>query len=98
MAKNVIIGACLPFAVKDKETGNSVKMCRIYVVRQAMDVFGQKAEEIVLHGAGYKKIEAFENDVSQLIGLECETDYSVGKNGKGKLENFELLLDKQKTK
>jgi len=97
MARNTIIGVGEPFVVEDKDTGKKIKMVRVYVVRQAMDVFGQKAQEITLHGMSYKRIEKFEDDVSQLLGLECDVDYTVNSKGRGQLENFELILENVKS-
>lgn len=97
MARNTIIGVGEPFFVTEKETNKKTKMVRLYVVRECMDVYGQYASEVLLVGPACSRIEQFESDVTQLIGLECEIDYYVNsRTGKGKLENFALVLDKVK--
>lgn len=85
MAKNTIIGVGSPFSFKNKED-ETINMVRVYVVRQCMDVFGQKAEEVTLMGVGFERIAPYLSDMKSLVGMECEVD----RNQKGKLENFEI--------
>lgn len=92
MARSLIVGCCEPFVVKDKETETKVKMIRVYVTRESMDTYGKKCEEVLLTTAngGYQRIAEFENNVFDLVGLECDID----RNTKGKLENFSLIVPK----
>lgn len=92
MARSLIVGCCEPFSVKDKETEKQVKMCRVYVTRESMDTYGQKCEEVLLttSNGGFQRIAEFENNVIDLVGLECDVD----RNTKGKLENFALIMPK----